>query len=205
MRILTDGRRRFRDRVALPQHLARRRVQRGEAASETAARIPGAGAYNFLEGRYRHKQDGADKQRAAGDHRRGMIVEMRLPQQFSGQRIDSIRVGAQVAEIDRPATRIDANGDGRAHWGACFKCPINASAARVDGIDLACGAPKKDVATDDRWLRECTPHAWEPESPFEFKLGHLRERQPGHIGWLKAALRWIDAPAIPMRQGHSIG
>jgi hypothetical protein len=127
-----------------------------------------------------------------------MIVDLRRPQSLAGHCIHGMKVAAPIADIGRPSRRSRSKRNGRAHQGASVELPVGAAGARIERIDFSSLAADEHPPADDGRLREGESCTGESERPLELKAGHVRRRELSHLRRLKAALRRINAPPVPM-------
>ncbi len=96
----------FGDRIAAPDHLSRQAVHGHHVATKRAAGIIRISATQFLVGCQTNIKAVAIKLRRSCDPRRGMRVNLNLPDGLSVFRVDCIQVRFTVSEI-REVTMLD--------------------------------------------------------------------------------------------------
>ena len=87
------------------------------------------------------------------------------------------------------ASRLDAED-----WRSLVNAYLDEASAGVD----------KHPPADDRRLRDRPGSAGEAERPLQFQAGQVAFCQSRHVRRLKAVLRLIDAPSVPMRFAQRI-
>ena len=154
---------------------------------------------DLLEGRNRHEQGPADERRRPGDDRCGVILDPGRPKLFASDSVDCMDLAALVAEIGRPAAGARTDDDGRTHRPSGVVFPVCASALCIERIDFSALAADEYPAAHYGRLGDRADRAGKAEGPFQFEARHIVLGEPGHLGRLKAMLRGIDAPSVPMR------
>ena len=133
------------DGVALPDLLARRNIQRDDTAAKGAALIGGRRPDGFLPRRNRHIQNAGIQGWRTGDHRRRMILHLRLPEQCARDRIHGVGIGAQIAE--KHGKLVGTGDRGKTDRGSNVRLglerPAGASGFGVERVDLVIAAPDK--------------------------------------------------------------
>jgi hypothetical protein len=92
---------RFRDTVRLPNLRAVADAQGHNAAAKRAAGVLFIARGGFLGGCNGHESDAVMHGRRARQAGGGMIVELLLPQRFSGFRVKRVELAATVTEQER--------------------------------------------------------------------------------------------------------
>ena len=203
-RVLLRRLRLFGDRVGLPDLPAVGRVERDDAAAESAALVAGRRAGRFFARRHRHVEPPVVKHDRADDARERMRVGLHRPDQRAGRGVDARR----RCRSDRRRTRrtrgpcpssTSADRDRSAHAAFRFEEPVDAAGRRAQRVDLAAPAADEDAAADDRGLRVGVEVAGEPERPFHFQAWHLPRPSGRRRPLLEARVGRVLAPAVPAR------
>src|SRR4029077_15661568 len=137
LRVLPRLHRRLGDRVALPDLIAGRRVERHDAAAEGAAFVGELRGRHFFDRRDRHVQAAVVERRRAGDARERVRVDLLFPDHFTGERVERVDVRFQVADIDRVLVARAADARRRAYAGGRLERPVDAARAGVERIQRA--------------------------------------------------------------------
>src|SRR5271157_214967 len=101
-----------------------------------------------------------------------MVLDLHLPQQLAGGRIDGVDGGARVV------------------------LPVDAAGGGVERVDGSAGATGEDAASDDCGLRGARGVALECEHPFQLEGGHVGGGEAGL--WLIARVGEVGAPSVPI-------
>ena len=130
-----------------------------------------------------------------------MRIDASLPKQRAALRIESVRVGVAVAEVDRVAraslTGYRADHGRAADHGAGLEGPVDAPAFRVERVDVAVVVTDEHAPAGDRRLRVRRQPLRVTESPLELQLRHVGRAEPGFLARLEARAREVPAPAVP--------
>ena len=117
-----------------------------------------------------------------------MIVNLPHPELAAGVGVERVDVGCRVAEVDASRHGARRRVDRRS---PCArrprgKCPADAAGARVKRVDGAVLAADEHAPAGDRRLRPGHGRVGKPEGPLEREPRHVRGRQAGVGGGLKA-------------------
>ena len=130
-----------------------------------------------------------------------MILHPGLPYQGACRRIQSVGIGAHIAEVHRKL--VGAGEWTKTHGGPDRRLrrvgPDRASALRVEGAQFAIRAADEQHAADDGRLGVGRGSPRKSKCPFQLQSRHLVRRQPCHLRRLKAAVAEIRAPAVPLQ------
>ncbi|AGP32907.1 phosphate starvation protein PhoH [Sorangium cellulosum So0157-2] len=139
------------DQVALPEHLPGHRVERDHAAAERAARIPLVRGEELLARGDAHVHAPAVHDGRLRDDRRGVRVELRLPQEIAGAAVhgEHVRAGLGADEqhvaVERGARARDGVRRPR-EAGRCAAGPSGGRAGRSRRGELTRDAAGRDAA-----------------------------------------------------------
>ena len=191
-------RRRLLDGVALPDQLAGRRVEGGDAAAERAAGIPRVGGEQLLQGRHRHVEPAAVLHRRPRDAGPRVGLNVPAPDLGSGRRIERVDVRREVAEEEGvPAVLEPGDGHGAPDAARGLERPVGAAGRGVEGVDDAALAGHEQAAAHHRRLRLRGGRARVAERPLEPQARHVLRRQPRLVRRLEAGVRHPRPPAVP--------
>ena len=200
VRIAPARRRRLGDGERLPDDVAGRRVERGEAAAERAAGVLRVGRQQLFQGRDRHIQRSVVQDGGARDARRDVGLHVPPPDLGAGRRINGVDVGVEVAEEDRVTAVREAADRHRAPDAALrLEGPVRAPGPRVEGIDDAAFAGDEQALSDHGRLRLRGRGVRVAESPAEPQPGDVRRRESRMRGRLEPIVLHPGAPAVPLR------
>ena len=122
-----------------------------------------------------------------------MRIDVYLPQERAGSRINAVDVGLYIAKIK--AGERCVNRDGGPDGSGSFVRPVDATGARVERVHSAILAAQKEAPASYGGLAERGRGVRKSESPFQFQSGHLLGRQARKR--LEARVREVDSPTVP--------
>src|SRR5262249_20258715 len=92
------------DRVRLPKLLARRAIESQQAAAKTAALVVRRRSSQFFAGSDRHEEFSFIKGWRTRDSRNRVVIDLLLPDQFSGRCIKCVCIRSLIANERRKST-----------------------------------------------------------------------------------------------------
>ena len=124
----------------------------------------------------------------------------------ASRRVDVAAKVAEVGCVCRRAVPFDGtDADGVADAGRCLETPRDASALRIERVDVAGVGAEEDAAPGDRRLPVHRRRVRQTECPLQFEIGHLRRGDAGGLRRLEARVGRVGAPAVPRRACGRIG
>ena len=125
-----------------------------------------------------------------------MVVELGLPDQLAGHRIERIGARQNVAKIEPLGRRV--RDDCAAHFGRGPEAPSGAAAIQIERVNGAVMAADKHRPPADGGLRARANGRRVGHRPFELQCPHLVFGQPRNAGGCEAAV--VVTPTDPRRR-----
>ena len=104
-----------------------------------------------------------------------------------------------IAKVRGPAIAVRAHADRGPHGEIRIDHPVDATALRIERVNLSRHASNKNAPAHHGRLCICLIRARISKCPFQFQPRDLRGAQPSHLRRLESVLRRIHAPTVPMR------
>src|SRR6187200_32649 len=132
-----------------------------------------------------------------------MIVDVALPDQRAGIRVERVDVCGTIADERYVAIGglEPSDRNGRAHRGVRREGPMHASGRCAQRVHHAALRSNEHATTGDGWLAVGAELTRESECPLQFELRHVAGSETGHLAVLVPGVLRVRAPAIPRRAG----